>query len=132
MATKRPWRVSANSSRQIVTDDKTIAEIVNHGISNVITKEESEANAVLIVKSVNEHDALNLVAESHENQRAIVAAIIGAFETAKDEKALANSVDRWINVARRIHSQAINASAVLAHCRLGKLQPQNRARQWRL
>lgn len=57
--TKLPWIVSANLRQPIITDGhKTIAEIVNHEISNVVTKVEAESNSKLIVSAVNSHASL--------------------------------------------------------------------------
>ncbi len=58
-ATARPWDVRHNLRQPIITNGhKTLAEIVNHEISNLVTRQEAEANAALIVTCVNEHDAL--------------------------------------------------------------------------
>lgn len=58
--TPTPWRVSALDYWTIVADGKRVAECVVQDESTIGRRrdEESEANASLIVRAVNAHDAL--------------------------------------------------------------------------
>lgn len=57
-ATARPWAISKHF---IISEDMKIADFA---VSNALTESEMQANAALIVKTVNEHDLLNAVAEA--------------------------------------------------------------------
>lgn len=61
-ATPRPWQISVNFSQPLITNGhKTLAMVVNHNISNLVSEEEAEANALLIWTAVNEFTALRVI-----------------------------------------------------------------------
>lgn len=75
-ATPRPWKVSASTRQPIIIDgSKTIAVIANSSVSNLVTNQEAESNAALIVRAVN-------LLEAHE----AVAAAANVFCDAASKK----------------------------------------------